>query len=622
MSFGRSREKLYGLKSLSKSQGVLDIYRSLECLRQRKNFQRTNTENILPIFKCLDDDVTTSCTQISTAAPEIRIEDTSALQDSKIEKCDETVESEEMKSNVEKTDLEKKEKENKNQEAEENLDSLRSAESDTLTEDSDEIQHDSDQQNKEDASESAKRLSQRQHSDISNHSNNSGNSDDKDERSTESETEEPRYTVAQLISAFNKHQEVATKTSLEAIMTEKKVNEVTFPTGHKALRLFIPDIDITERTIVRRKTSYKPRKNWEELRKRNEKNEGIVKDLDHDSGNEDDDEDEECQLTNVDKALKESAENTKINDIRIEESQQWVFKTPDNNCITDNEVNTKIDEKYKQCVDNTKSSKEELKPVIKKTSTRYHKERIANYIIPEATAALRGEKKATKSQNAKETKNKNKTEDSAVNLKDILLRDDSFQKTPKENLENLRKRTSLTKIIINDKQFVDSNDSNNNDGNSAPVEKAKVQTPSTSEVEQHEESKLEPPQSFDKSASSESGNCLTEPSAQTEIETSWEDVNSKGSNISLEGNATISLHKKKAMGMWIPHNNPDSKTKKPLNKKNWGKVCTGSYTRAMEKFNGKNNEAQKKTASSASTTQQQEKPKRKNVPAGQQLISS
>ncbi|KDR08194.1 hypothetical protein L798_01911 [Zootermopsis nevadensis] len=70
------------------------------------------------------------------------------------------------------------------------------------------------------------------------------------------EESEPRYTVAQLISAFNRHQEVVTKTSLEVTMTtsdkETKIPSIIlnsgnskFPTGANALRLFIPDIDIT-----------------------------------------------------------------------------------------------------------------------------------------------------------------------------------------------------------------------------------------------------------------------------------------------------------------------------------------------------------------------------------------
>jgi len=75
------------------------------------------------------------------------------------------------------------------------------------------------------------------------------------EDGTEEESE-PRYTVAQLVSAFNRHQEVVTKTSLEVTMTtsdkETKIPPIIFntgnskfPTGPNALRLFIPDIDIT-----------------------------------------------------------------------------------------------------------------------------------------------------------------------------------------------------------------------------------------------------------------------------------------------------------------------------------------------------------------------------------------
>ena len=72
----------------------------------------------------------------------------------------------------------------------------------------------------------------------------------------EEEDEEPRFTVAQLVTAFNKHQEIVTKTSLEVTMSaqEKKMkipniclpyeSQSSFPTGPKALRLFIPDIDL------------------------------------------------------------------------------------------------------------------------------------------------------------------------------------------------------------------------------------------------------------------------------------------------------------------------------------------------------------------------------------------
>lgn len=83
-----------------------------------------------------------------------------------------------------------------------------------------------------------------------------GDSDNKQCDNGVDEESEPRYTVAQLISAFNRHQEVVTKTSLEVTMTttekESKIPTIIFnagnskfPTGPNALRLFIPDIDIT-----------------------------------------------------------------------------------------------------------------------------------------------------------------------------------------------------------------------------------------------------------------------------------------------------------------------------------------------------------------------------------------
>lgn len=73
------------------------------------------------------------------------------------------------------------------------------------------------------------------------------------------EEDEPRYTVKQLVSAYNLHQEIVTKCSLEVTMNadsiETKIPPVIetapnhkFPTGPNALRLFIPGIDIESRS--------------------------------------------------------------------------------------------------------------------------------------------------------------------------------------------------------------------------------------------------------------------------------------------------------------------------------------------------------------------------------------
>lgn len=86
------------------------------------------------------------------------------------------------------------------------------------------------------------------------------------EKKSDSE-EEPRFTVAQLITAYNKHQEIVTKTSLEVTMTAQERNvkippiihygsDTPFPTGPTALRLFIPDIDLVE---VPKKVRPKPK---------------------------------------------------------------------------------------------------------------------------------------------------------------------------------------------------------------------------------------------------------------------------------------------------------------------------------------------------------------------------
>ncbi|XP_054285335.1 uncharacterized protein LOC129001925 [Macrosteles quadrilineatus] len=77
-----------------------------------------------------------------------------------------------------------------------------------------------------------------------------------------SEEDEPRYTVAQLISAYNLHQEIVTKCSLEVTMNAGQLEEKIppliektpnkkFPTGANALRLFIPNIDIALRSVKR-----------------------------------------------------------------------------------------------------------------------------------------------------------------------------------------------------------------------------------------------------------------------------------------------------------------------------------------------------------------------------------
>lgn len=658
----KSREKLYGLRSLSKSQGVLDIYRSLECLRRRrKSYQRAKTEDILPIFKRLGAEIDTS-----NVGDHRSYDDVSRLierkehvndemkDDSNTMRTDEKVANEVNDRSSRYTQVRGEDVESRDRafESEDNLDSLKSIESDTLTEDSDETPVNRDTESNLVA---GKRPCQRQHSDASSHSNNSGTSDDKEDRSTESETEEPKYTVAQLVSAFNKHQEVASRTSLEAIMTEKRVNEVTFPTGTKALRLFIPDINISESKIVRRKTSYKPRKNWEELRKKNEKDEGILKNF-VDSGNEDEDEDNVIGSDSKNGTRKpdtiEEQKNKGSNE-RIG-SSEWSSPLPlieingDSifaEATVQENVDTTIDEKYKQCVKGAKSSvMEAANDKLQKTlnnsdrsmttiATR-QKERLPNYIYPEMACHMKNDsqdsiKKATfvttnvknpKIQNIDRTKSTYNTENINVNLKDILQRVDSCQNNPKENLENLRKRTSITKIILNDNLPLNDNQEKN-EGENRSSSRAQSEPPLTlNPKEEDHKMKLVVSPSFARSSSmSSESSCPTPSSMHSDANASWEDVqrSTVGSNVSLEKEDFGKVQRRTE----IQRTSSEGKNKQYAeDKRLWGRVCTGSYNRAMEKFS-KNNDANKKPVGQLNGSQQNGKIRRKSSPAMPQYIN-
>ncbi|KMQ97148.1 serine threonine-protein kinase 17b [Lasius niger] len=673
----KSREKLYGLRSLSKSQGVLDIYRSLECLkRRRKSYQRAKTEDMVPIFKQLDAEIASSRLTPSRSDDRIVIDVTSEtdLTSDKIEKIIQdtpTVSSTDakMRSDISgdnqtnsciPSNNTKREAKSVDQlqipkklasESEENLDSLKSVESDTLTEDSDEIPL----RRETEPNSLDKHPCERQHSDVSSRSNNSAASDDKEDRSTESENDEPKYTVAQLVSAFNKHQEVASKTSLKAIMSEKRINEVTFPTGTKALRLFIPDINITESKIVRRKTSYKPRKNWEELRKRNEKNEGVLKSLDNDSDKEDDDNEDETrdELTrkeDQEDSVKDTEENIAAvsreligqNEDTNLSLDHWSLLQPEEDnersifidaASTRSNLDTTIDEKYKQCVKGAmsgkteipaKSPKRNLKPLeaqSKITISIRQKERLPNYIYPDITSKddNREEPKKTTvtatngKSGPKIERGKSSFDTANVNLKDILQRVDSSQSTPKENLENLRKRTSIAKIILNDNLVQD-----NQDGTSS---RAKSE-PSSTDSQPEERVKLTVPPSFIRSSSlSSDSSCPTPSSVQSDINVSWEDVQvAAGSSTSLEKEDVCRIAKKSDIQRTFSEgrNRQYAEERKGV----WGRICTGSYTRAMEKFSGKNIDATRKsTMGSTILAQQAEKTRRKSSPAMPQYIN-
>jgi hypothetical protein len=673
----KSREKLYGLRSLSKSQGVLDIYRSLECLkRRRKNYQRATTEDMLPIFKQLGTEITSRGLAISISDdrvfPDVKSEINLASDKTKqaIDRDVPTISTVNAKTLTDDVDSDrddlrtvsdgsKCEMRNvellqipKKHTSEENLDSLKSVESDTLTEDSDEmLLSNAHSDNTE------KRPCERQHSDVSSHSNNSQAFDDKEDRSTESENEEPKYTVAQLVSAFNKHQEVASKTSLETIMSARQINEVMFPTGTKALRLFIPDINITESKIVRRKTSYKPRKNWEELRKRNEKNEGVLKSLNNDSGNEDDDDEDETRsrmkdnpdedfIKNAENSVTDTSQeptcqeedmNSSLNQWSLlqsgENNGQSIFVSNANTTSTDN-LDTRIDEKYKQCVKGAmcgktetpkaKSQKyselSEAQPKI--TISVRQKERLPNYIYPDITPAVRDDNhEAVRKTSVAKVNGRNESRITPklerakssfgadtianVNLKDILQRIDDTQSTSRENMENLRKRTSIAKIILNDNLVQDNQDTSGYRVNS----RAKSEPPSIGSQPEERAKLIVPPFFVRSSSLSSDSSCPTPSSVQSDINVSWEDVQTvERSTVPLEKEDNGKTTKRSD----IQRTSSEGKNRQCTeDRKVWGRICTGSYTRAIEKFSGKNMDTTKRSQKST-IAQQTEKNRRKS----------
>lgn len=616
----RSQEKLYGLKCLSKSQGVLDIYHSLESIR--KITKKDNSKNTPKYLN----------SRFSSRALE-RCESAGNV----LTSCDQNFEAKNenppvISSESEPTNQESKE-EKKLDESEENLDSLQSVESDTLTEDSDEI----DQRIKQ---------SVRQNSDISSHSNNSGNSDDKHfDEPSESENDEPKYTVAQLVSAFNKHQEVASKSSLEAIMTEKRVNEVNFPTGPKALRLFIPDINIQERGIVRRKTSYKPRKNWEELRKRNEKNEGLIKDLDNDSGNED--EDDLVSDRGKDAEGKNKSEWTELFEEGIEERF---------------ERNVVINEKYKQCVNVANSNmlskesefigdggKEERKSfsredmikvshkeddgksfdkggIIKSRSKEEmikssNKEGIIKLVNKEEIIKSFGKEEILKSSNKEDiikpikkeeiikssnkedivksikkeemTKSSNKEETIKLNNTEEIIKPINKEETNKfSNKEGIIKSSSKEEMIkSNNKEETKVNE---NKYQNLRLSYLKERMPNYIHTEVLVCSKDEEEKKKVKRDSSVNLKDILKMDGNKEAQKNIEKLRKRTSITKIivtdEFNKSCDEDKTK---LRLEKDKGEEKEKKiGEEKKIWGKVCTGSYTRAMEKFNGKKNIAE------------------------------
>ncbi|XP_066593295.1 uncharacterized protein [Prorops nasuta] len=735
----RSREKLYGLKSLSKSQGVLDICRSLESLKRKKNLWRSGNnvrtdtlfgsrfidqEDEKSEFKVEEKRKQSSesedriCLEnAKNPTPEDREESVpESLQPSQghsVNIC-ERLECLERGKNIPASGTDKKLQESLDDgrsdfevdkeeplkrrsskevdkaqrargegllslpSADNNLDSLKSLDSDTLTEESEgsstkEFLEDPDLEKNGIKGKGMaiyggiRSYCRRKDSSASSDSNDSSENvaavvaeedqeREPEERSSESESEEPKYTVAQLVSAFNKHQEIASRSSLEAIMTEKKINQVTcFPTGPKALRLFIPDIDITTESgssscIVRRKTSYKPRKNWEELRRRNERNEGLLckvfsedpsiigvqeaRTMHLQSANDntpilsppslhhhpEDTSGEMDSWTRIDKALgrRDSKSDVEI-DEKYKQCVMGANGSADKKSILDrcyqginDEVSSITDKKLKQQPYQnslTISDKSLNSPEVKATVSD---KRSVKHLQSDKVSSGEGTNNAFlghcgapfQQQQLRRTKdvaggvfagnptcraNGNSSSgmhpkiscntENAVNLKDILQRVDHFQNTPRENMEKLRKRTSIAKIIVNDNMVFETQDLDPEAASASTEKRTESDNPS---LASEDKLNLTVPATLlirSTSMSSSDSSCPPTPpsSVHSDLAMSWDDVQER-----QDINQVCSKTAKKVHSEQSRANIED--------KRIWGRVCTGSYTRAMERFGGKNTE--------------------------------
>ena len=306
-------------------------------------------------------------------------------------------------------------------------------------------------------------------------------------------------------------------------------------------------------------------------------------------------------------------------------------------------VDTTIDEKYKQCVKGAKSNvMETVNDKLQKTlnnpdrsviATR-QKERLPNYIYPEMACHVKNDSqdsikktsfvttnvKNPKIQNMDRTKSTYNTENINVNLKDILQRVDNCQNNPKENLENLRKRTSITKIILNDNLPLNDNQEKN-EGENRSNSRAQSEPPLTlNPKEEDHKMKLVVSPSFARSSSmSSESSCPTPSSIHSDANASWEDVqrSTVGSNVSLEKEDFGKVQRRTE----IQRTSSEGKNKQYTeDKRLWGRVCTGSYNRAMEKFS-KNNDANKKAVGQLNGSQQNGKIRRKSSPAMPQYIN-
>ena len=341
------------------------------------------------------------------------------------------------------------------------------------------------------------------------------------EDGTEEESE-PRYTVAQLVSAFNRHQEVVTKTSLEVTMTtsdkETKIPPIIFhmgnskfPTGANALRLFIPDIDITNEPPKRKQK----RKYTVGLRFPSET----------------------ARNTDVDQTSKETNESSKDTSQTEDDESFQSLESSSSLATSDYDVlaNSSVPEDYIDKAENEK--------LIEKFMTTESEE-------AKTEEDLRDE-------NVDNTNNNNQIDDSsAICTVDI-------ESTPVEKVLNAEPYEPPHDVNVNKLQL------------SVEV------TPNYLRSGSH---------SSDTSAAS----------SEVSSSMSWEELTPPSTATPTSNdNEPQPWPQKQASTLSLGQRQVSRSRSPSVNRDSWGRICTGTYNRAMEKFNSKVNKQENKVPKSA-----------------------
>uniref|UniRef100_A0A1B6CVK4 Protein kinase domain-containing protein n=1 Tax=Clastoptera arizonana TaxID=38151 RepID=A0A1B6CVK4_9HEMI len=294
-TFNRSREKLYGLRSLSKSHEVLNLCKTVGGLTPDLDIPETSPlKGILKNLSRTKDidlqndsqkDVKLENSTQSEEVKEITAESESKLDISSLPECQSlhtvlsflcnqsnTNESKEVDDNKENINQKNsitdstntQEVENKTIEGVVSRNKIRPTL--FLTKQNSVISTEGDPQSPAISHTDSLSLTDINSSSGSDISDEDGGSIERIIGEFSTEEDEPRFTVKQLVSAYNLHQEIVTKCSLEVTMNadslETKIPPVMdkapnhkFPTGPNALRLFIPGIDIESRSKrIKKKT--------------------------------------------------------------------------------------------------------------------------------------------------------------------------------------------------------------------------------------------------------------------------------------------------------------------------------------------------------------------------------